>query len=231
MVFPYSGLPANTSKFKLAISSIIGNKKAWHELDIHGAYHLIIDEETMKAVGILLNQHNYHHSFVLGKDFILPDNGKIKLAISKYSNEPYLWKEKAETIRTSGSPFKGINYIYHKTNYGGLNSGLDYLGNKKEMEEINPILVTLKPNNPLYTSHMLLGDKKKIFGFIPSWYLVGPPGMDFYSHPAMKNLSDLFCFWHINPHDDIFLKKISKFNNDFKKINFGTLIGDQNKKW
>ena len=98
------------------------------------------------------------------------------------------------------------------------------------MEEINSILVTLKPNNPLYTSHMLLGDKKKIFGFIPSWYLIDPPGMDFYSHPAMKNLSDLFCFWHINPHDDIFLKKISKFNNDFKKINFGTLIGDQNKK-
>ena len=92
MVFPYNGLPASTSKFKLAISSIIGNKKAWHELDIHGAYRLIIDEETMEAVGILLNQHNYHHSFVLGKDFILPDNGKIKLAISKYSNEPYLWK-------------------------------------------------------------------------------------------------------------------------------------------
>lgn len=219
-VFPYSGLPAGISKVKLMFSKLISDPKAWHELDIHGAYHLLIDEETMKPVGVLLNQHNYHKSYLLDENLKLPNDNRMEIAIAKDSNEPYLWNRKSEKIRTAGAPFKNLAYVYHRTNWGGLNSGCDYIGG---VEEIEVGLEMLSPEDPLYKGRMLLGDRKKILGFYESWYLAGPPGMDYYTHLAVKNLGDLYSVWLIDPKDEKIFEILDSLDLDFMKIDLTEL--------
>jgi len=230
MVFPYSGLPASTSKAKLLASKLIGNPKAWHELDIHGAYHIILEEDSLEPVGILLNQHNYHKSYILGKDVNLPKDKKMEIAVAKYSNEPYLWNRKSEEVRTSGTAFEKLEYLYGRTNRGGFNSGKDYLGSEEEMEKVEVKLETLSSDDLIYTSSMLLGDKKKIFGLIETFYLAGPPGMDYYTHPEMKDLGKLFSFWSIDSNDDEFFQMIDELEKDFMELDLSELIKYQTEK-
>ena len=47
-VFPYSGLPAELGWWRRAGAGLLGDSMAWHELDIHGAVHVVLDAPTHK---------------------------------------------------------------------------------------------------------------------------------------------------------------------------------------
>ncbi len=108
LVFPYSGLPSATSQLKLAGSNIIGDPLAWHELDIHGAIHVVLEEETMTPVGIILAQHNHHRVHVVNDDLEWPADNQVSIAFGKYSNEPYLADLNGDSRieRTVGNPME-----------------------------------------------------------------------------------------------------------------------------
>ena len=218
LAFPYSGLPADISKGKKVVAGMLGKKMAWHQLDIHGAYHLVVRERDMKPIGVLINQHNHHKVYIIGKDYNLPKDGRGHVAIAQYSNEPYLWKGTEETIRTAGDP-RNIEYLFYRSEKVPLDGGRDYLGGVEEMEETEVTLYQLPLDDPLYTSKISLGNKKKILFFFNLWYLNGPPGMDYYSYPELKNLGDLFSFWYIDPEDDDFFQYLSETRQSLKEFN------------
>ncbi len=208
LVYPYSGLPAENGFWKRLGSKIIGDPKAWHELDIHGAIHVVLREETMQPLGIILAQHNHHRLHLIGKTLEWPKDGHISISVAQLSNEPYLMESGGafRLERTVGNPTE-IEYLLGVTDDAPLGSGFDKVytveGSAKEVETQ---LQLLPLDDPLYVAQIAMGDEYKVFGIWKTWYMRGPPGMDFYTWPELKNLADLMAFWNVDIKDTRFFE-------------------------
>ena len=205
-VFPYSGLPAGIRGIKRLGSYLVGNPHGWHELDIHGAIHIVLDGYTHQPLVVLLAQHNHHRIYLAGKDFKWPDDNRISISFSQYSNEPYLLKDHSlyRLERTVGNPMN-IAYLFGVTDKAPLGAGLDKIFSKKGgAREVSSKLVLLPLTDPLYKAWIPLGNIEKIWGIWKTWYRRGPPGIDFYTIGSLKNLADLTAFWFIDPNDQLF---------------------------
>lgn len=232
LVFPYSGLPAETSWWKLASSNIIGDPIAWHELDIHGAMHVVIEASTMQPVGIILGQHNHHKVHVVGEDLVWPEDGHVKIAFSKFSNEPYLADESglARIERTVGNPME-MEFLLGLTDEEPFTAGYDYIpGINDNTVEIGLDLVQLSPEDPLYRATMGLGDRKKILGLFRTFYLDGPPGVDFYTLPDMLDLAELMAFWDIDVKDQQYLEVYNSSELSFMNFDISAIQAHQRPK-
>jgi hypothetical protein len=206
LVFPYSGLPTKIGRLKRLGSHLIGDPHGWHELDIHGAIHIILEGNTHQPLGVLLAQHNHHRIYLAGKDFKWPDDNRVSISFSQYSNEPYLMKDNApyHLERTVGNPMH-IAYLFGVTDKAPLGAGSDKVfSNKGGAREVPVELVLLPLNDPLYTAWIPMGNIEKIWGLWETWYRRGPPGIDFYTLGSLKNMADLAAFWFIDPNDQRF---------------------------
>lgn len=213
--FPYSGLPSSLKLSQKIITRLVKNRFSWHELDIHGAVHIVLNGNSREVLGVLINQHNHHKSYVKGLDFLMPLGNRLEIVISEYSNEPYLYLDKSGSYeKTAGLP-KELAYLYGNVEDGGILAAKDYLPSIEEALEVEMEIEILKEGDPLYNAEMLLGKKEKLFGLIRLWYLDGPPGIDYYSLPELKNLADLFSFWYLKPEDDEFFEL---WKEEFKKF-------------
>lgn len=190
LTFPYSGLPENVEWYKKIGSHILGNPKAWHELDIHGAIHVVLHEE--KVIALLLAQHNHHKTYLV--------DGPVSVVFSKYSNEPYLVTDgKNRLERTVGNPLD-MSFLIGLSDKVPLTGGYDEIPSLEETIEVETFIEQLSLDDPLYKSSMSLGDRKKILGIFNTFYMEGPPGIDYYTMPDLLDLSNLLAFWYINPN-------------------------------
>jgi len=218
LVFPYSGLPAEIGRMKRLGSRFIGDPHGWHELDIHGAIHIILEGNTHQPLGVLLAQHNHHRIYLAGKDFKWPDDNRVSISFSQYSNEPYLMKDDApyRLERTVGNPMH-LAYLFGVTAKAPLGAGLDKVFSKKGgAREVTVDLVLLPLDDPLYTAWIPMGNIEKIWGVWETWYRRGPPGIDFYTLGSLKNLADLTAFWFIDHKDQRFFTLIEENFHDFE---------------
>ncbi len=231
LVYPYSGLPEKTLSIKKLGSRLIGNPLAWHELDIHGAVHVVLREDDLKPLGVILAQHNHHRVYLAGMDFDLPEDSRVEIAISKYSNEPYLAFGGERDERVIGNPIK-IEYLFGVSDKQPLTGGMDYIPNITDgAEEVECRLELLPLDDPLYTSSMALGDRKKLAGFYRLWYLDGPPGMDYYTMPQLKSMNDLMAFWYINPEDNKFFTLYNENVKSFTEFEVDKILEYQKKRF
>lgn len=230
LVYPYSGLPEKTSSIKKLGSKIIGNPLAWHELDIHGAIHVVVREADLKPIGVVLAQHNHHRVYLKNKDLDWPGDSRVKIAISKYSNEPYLGFEEGRSERVIGNPME-IEYLFGLKDKQLLTGGMDYIPDIKDgSDEIKVSLELLPLDDPLYTSFMKLGNQKKLLGFYRLWYLDGPPGMDYYTMPQLKNMNDLMAFWYIDTDDEEFFRIYKENVKSFTEFDIEDVLEYQKKR-
>jgi hypothetical protein len=224
--YPYSGLPEGTKWWKKLGGNIIGNTMTWHELDIHGAVHIVLHEETLKPLGVILAQHNHHRVFLNEIDIEWPEDERLEIVVAKYSNEPYLLTDGQERYeRVVGNPFD-IEFLFGITDKEPLTAGSDCVPKLEDTVEIEGEIVQLAFDDPLYTSSMGLGDRKTILGF-RTWFMDGPPGMDFYAMPALLDLSNTMAFWYINPEDAEYLKLLNETELSFMTMEIGDLLAHQ----
>ena len=221
LVFPTSGLPQELSWYKNLGLALIGDKEDWHQLDIHGAIQIFIEKKTAKPAILLLAQHNHFRSYIINKDVMLPKDNRIAICIAKRSNEPYPCPEISRHFRTVGNP---SNYAYVLGASAPLfDGGYDLVSARKESVELNLKLQFLPDKDPLYTSWIELGDKKKLFGIIPSFFRNGPPGINMNTTPKTKKYTDLAKIWYVSESDK---KQIDFFNDmgDFFNPNVAPLL-------
>ena len=233
LVFPYSGLPVDIGFIRKLGSSLIGDSKGWHELDIHGAIHIILHGRTKRPMGVLLAQHNHHRVFLVERDIKWPSDNRVEISIAQYSNEPYLMPQGRAIVyeRTIGNPMH-VAYLFGVTDDAPITSGQDKIYSKSAgAREVSMILETLPPDDGLYTAWMSLGDRKKIFRIWESWYMRGPPGMDFYTFGPLKNLGDLSSFWFIDPEDKIFFNLFAENMVSLNDMNFKPILDHQMKRF
>ena len=229
LVFPYSGLPAKLGILKNWGANLLGDPKAWHELDIHGAIHIILNGTDLKPLGILLAQHNHHRTFLVPSDFSWPEDDRVPIAIAKFSNEPYLMSADRPSSfeRTVGNPFD-LAYLLGRTNRAPIGSGFDkVLGPKEGAIEVDPKLEILENDDPLYTAWIHLGNRGKMLGVFSSWYKNGPPGMNYYTFPELKDLANLSAFSKFDPNDDGFFSLLGENMKSFDEYDILPLLFHQ----
>ncbi len=217
LVYPYSGLPAKIGLIRGIASAIIGNQKGWHQLDIHGAIHVVLNGVTNEPIGLVLAQHNHHRVLLGGKDFIWPESKRVSISVAQYSNEPYLLPSGRSYFLepASGNPIN-VDFLFGKSNKVPLNGGFDKVFSVEGgAVEIPTNLELLPLDDPLYTAWILLGDRRKVLGLWETWYMRGPPGINFYTFPELKNMADLMAFWLSEPSDKKFFNLMKEHVHSF----------------
>ena len=229
---PYSGLPCKLSWWKSMGIRLIGDRYALHELDIHGAIHVVLDAKSERPLGIILAQHNYHRVFLRDRDFKWPADNHIPISIAEFSNEPYLmeFNEGDRYEPVAGNPLK-IDFLFGRTKKVPLAGGYDHiLTPGTGAQEVDMALELLPINDPLYTAIISLGDRKRLFWIRESWYFSGPPGIDYYTFPELKNLADLMSFWYIDPADDRLFQLLEDSVRSFYDYDLAPILAHQKKR-
>ena len=228
-VMPYSGLPGKLSWWKNLGSRLIGDRHAMHELDIHGAIHVVLEAETEQPLGIILAQHNHHRVFLRDHDFDWPGDNRVPISVAELSNEPYLIDPNAEDRYEPavGNPMK-MEFLFGRTKKIPLTGGHDHvLTPKTGAKEVETVLELLPLDDPLYIATISLGDRRRILGVWESWYLAGPPGIDYYTFPELKNMADLMIFWYIDPADDQFFQLLRDSIRSFYDYDLTPVLAHQ----
>ena len=233
-VFAYSGLPAGISAGKQFAANLIGNIKEWHELDIHGAIHVILSRQDLRPVGILLAQHNHHRLYMRGRDFEWPLDNRIAVAYSSLSNEPYLIAQYADDAdapfvveRTVGNPFH-VDFLFGRSDKEPVSAGHDVIVLPAGgAQELSPTLALIPLDDPLYTASISLGARRKLLGIFELFYLNGPPGMDYYTLPPLSNLVDLAIFWNVDPQDEQYFLLAQRHMTDFSSADVTPILEHQ----
>ena len=151
------------------------------------------------------------------------------VSYARLSNEPYLVSpgHARSSERTIGDP-RDIAYVLGRDVGQPLSGGRDIVvGPRGGAMEIQTSLRRLPAGDPLYTARMPLGDRGKLLGIWEAWFRTGPPGMDFYTLPGIKNLADLTAFWYLDPGDDHAFALIKKYIRSFEDNDVGPLLQHQ----
>lgn len=230
LAFPFSGIAADTDGLKSGAARLLGSPKAWHELDIHGAIHIILDGRTRQPLGILLAQHNHHRTFLAGRDFEWPADNRVPFVFAYLSNEPYLLRPDDPPKRSErciGDP-RTLAYLVGRGDDAPISAGFDRVFTPDGgAEEIETGLELLPHDDPLYTSWMPLGARRKALGLVELFFFSGPPGIDYYAFGALKNLADLTAFADIDPDDDTFFDLKDQHFQGFKDVDFEPILRHQ----
>ena len=234
LVFPYSGIAADTDGWKGGASRLLGSPEAWHELDIHGAIHIILDGRNRTPLGVLIAQHNHHRTFLAGRDFVWPADDRVPFGFAYLSNEPYLLRPDdppRRSERSIGDP-RTLAYLVGRHDDAPVSAGFDRVFSPEGgAEEVQTRLVLLPHDDPLYTSRMPLGARRKALGLVELFFFSGPPGIDYYAFGQLKNLADLAAFADIDPTDDTFFELKDEHFQDFKDVDFGPILEHQRQRF
>lgn len=228
-VFPYSGLPREIAGWKRFVSAMIGDPNAWHELDIHGAVHVMLSARDRTPFGVLLAQHNHHRVFLAGSDFAWPASNRIPIGFSQFSNEPYLLLP-GDTVRrepAAGNPME-MEWIFGRSKRAPVTGGYDVVyGVDGGAMRVPVRLELLELDDPLYVATISLGDRPRIWGVYETWFQAGPPGIDFYTLPDLKNLGDLVLFWWADSSDDHYFKLVEENVHGFDDYDLAPILNYQ----
>ena len=221
LVFAASGLPKEISWYKKVGISILGDLENWHELDIHGAIHILLTKKEKTPLILLLAQHNHFRSYVIGKDVILPQDNRLNICIAERSNEPYPCPLEKTKFRTVGNP-SDFDFVLGG-NAPFFDGGYDVVLAPKDTVEQNLKLQFLPDKDPLYTSWISLGDEAKILGIFPTFFRSGPPGINMNTTPKLKNYTDIAKFWYFIENDKI-QRKLFSDTGSFYEPKLGPLL-------
>ena len=194
--FPQSGLPSRLGLLRGTLARLAGNPDRWHELDIHGAIHIVLNKDRRPMV-LLLAQHNHFRSYVFGKDIKANETGRTPVCFAVRSNEPYPCHDGTESKRhrAVGNPAYAAFLVDGRSRpaFSGYDETFSAASGGTEVDYDLKFLPRL---DPLYVSWIPLGDRMKVLG-VETFYRRGPPGMDFNTHPELRKYSDIMQFWYL----------------------------------
>ena len=204
IVFATSGLAARLPLPVNMFLLLTGfSREDWHELDNFVAVHIVLDEAG-QPLAVILAQHNYHRTYLLGRDLALPPDSRLSFDIASRSNEIYPASDSPEPAAHRVIPWN----LYLKYLLSGEDppfirgTDLTY-GKNAGGKELDYDLVLLSPCDPLYTARILLGEPRPFFGK----YIGrdGPPGSDYYNVPELLPMGSLmkFAYLHDGDQEDI----------------------------
>ena len=208
-----SGLPAGP-KGVGKLSVVLGDTKLWHYLDIHGAIYYLLDEDNT-PFALVLAEHDYFRSYVIGKDISIDESKNICFA--KYSNEPYVCAAGTRKAPTAPGP-KDMKWILGQ---GGkpLLGCFDVVPGVNTGSEVSYELSFLSSKDPLMVSWIHLGPDIKTWKVFSLGARNAPPGSAVFNAPTLKEIWKTAMYYYFNPRDNKTLEKHVKIIKSYPVIN------------
>lgn len=194
-VFSRSGLPGGLLGWQKIALGLVGDVMDWHQLDHYTAVTLILDEER-KPLALMLQQHNYLRTYVLGEIIDLPPDGRPEVDVSIGSNE--LFPHQRGRVSRRAVSFPTPSNMRYLLAAGGrpLNVADDITHPVREQEYD---LQFIPPADAFYTFQGYLGEKRLLPG------RTAPPGADYNTLPDLKpwDMQMLSGYWREKNSGDI----------------------------
>ena len=177
-VFRHSGLPEGLERWKAALLAVLGDLRDWHQLDHYTAVTLVLDPRE-KPVAVMLQQHNYVRTFLIGEGIDLPPDERVTVDVAIRSNElyPHLsGRRLRRAVRFADQD--GMAYLM---GFGDrpFMAADDITESAREVEYV---LRYLSPDDAFYMFQGFLGSRRLLPG------RSGPPGAVYNTLPEGKPL-------------------------------------------
>jgi len=188
-VFETSGIAAGLAAWQEWLLWLIGDLDDWHQLDHYTAATLVLDE-TETPVALMLQQHNYQRTYLLGEYYDLPDDGRPEIDIAIRSNELYPHAD-GRRYHRSVRFLDQASLHYLLTGDGFKPFAADDV--TEPAGEANYVLRFLPPDDAFYTFKGFLGERRVLPG------RDSPPGADYNTLPSLKPLGVQFVLGYWRP--------------------------------
>jgi hypothetical protein len=210
-VFRHSGLAAGFAGWRASLVSWFADLNDWHQLDHYTAATIVLNE-SKRPVALMLQQHNYHHTYVFDCEFPFPQDGRVRVDIAIRSNE--LYPNSPERVRHRAVRFNSPAEMRYLLGFGDKpRIAEDDITEGRNEAEYR--LELLPPSDAFYTFKGFLGERRRLPG------RDGPPGADFNALPETKALTAqmLMGFWREGNRDDL-NRLESTYTKTGKQIDF-----------
>lgn len=200
ILFATSGLPAELSFWSRFLLTFTGfDRDDWHALDNFVAAHVVLDDQEV-PIAVILAQHNHHRTYMIGRDWPLPEDGRPVFDVALRSNEIYPASDSTEpethrVVRWS----LYLDYLLSGEDGPTLKGSDVTMGKRAGGSEFDYDLMIISPCDPLYTSEMLLGPPRPFLGIYMG--RDGPPGSDYYNVPQLLPLGNMLKFSYLRDGD------------------------------
>ena len=175
-VFRTSGLPAGMPKWQTFFIDLFLSMKDWHQLDHYTAVTMILDEGE-KPVAVMMQQHNYMTTYLIGQDVELPSDKRVGIDVAIGSNELYPHEPGRVKRRAASFLSPGIaSYVI----LGGKKPLMAAEDVTEGVQEVAYNLEFLPQTDAFYLFTGRLGQLRYLPG------RDGPPGSDYNTMPAIK---------------------------------------------
>jgi hypothetical protein len=194
-VFRHSGLVAGLAWWQELAVGLAGDLDDWHQLDHYTAATLVLDA-AQRPVALMLQQHNYQRTYLLGEGYRLPTDGRPEIDIAIRSNELYVHRAGRRLHRSVRFPdAQSLSYLLG----GGEGSMLAAHDITDPAEEASYDLGFLPPDDAFYTFKGFLGERRRLPG------RDSPPGADYNTLPQYKPWTRQLMsgYWRPGNSDDI----------------------------
>lgn len=174
LVFPASGMINGMGLLATVGLSIVGNLTDWHQLDHYVGLSVVLYQK--KPIAVMLQQHNYQTTYLVGTDLDWPADNRVAVDIALRSNELYLHKkEPTQHPAVSFITAKNITFMMSGERKP-LMAGFDTTHGENEVDYT---LQYLSPADAFYQFKGQLGKSRLLPG------RDGPPGADYVTLPGL----------------------------------------------
>jgi hypothetical protein len=210
-VFRHSGLAAGFAGWRAILVSWCADLNDWHQLDHYTAASIVLNE-SKRPIALMLQQHNYQHTYVFDREFPFPDDERVRVDVAIRSNE--LYPHSPERVRHRAVRFNSPEEMRYLLGFGDKpRIAEDDITEGQNEAEYR--LEFLPPSDAFYTFKGFLGERRRLPG------RDGPPGADFNALPETKALTSqmLMGFWREGNRDDL-SRLESTYGKSGKQIDF-----------
>ncbi|MDH3741056.1 MAG: hypothetical protein OER56_05605 [Hyphomicrobiales bacterium] len=193
-VFARSGLPAGLLGWQTIALGLVGDLDDWHQLDHYTAANIVLDD-TDTPVALILQQHNYHRTYLFGEKVPIADDGRPKIDVAIRSNELY-------PHRPGRTNRRAVSFLNRKAWLYMIGAGPRLFLTADDVtqpaRELKYKLRFLVGSDSFYTFKGYLGARRWLMG------RSGPPGAEYKTLPKLMNFERqlLVGYWRDgNSHD------------------------------
>ncbi|MGE3537148.1 MAG: hypothetical protein AB7N91_06865 [Candidatus Tectimicrobiota bacterium] len=194
-VFRHSGLPAALTGYRALALRLVGDLDDWHQLDHYTAATIVLDQ-SHTPVAVVLQQHNYTRTYMVGQEIVLPEDGRIHIDVAIRSNELYPHVPRR-------TPRRAVRFLSPEAMRYLLGFGPRPMLAADDItdgqHEAVYALHYLPPDDAFYSFQGFLGARRRLPG------RDGPPGADYNIWPDLKpwGLQVLVGFFREGDRDDL----------------------------
>lgn len=209
-VFAHSGVAAGIRGWQRTILSWFANPADWHQLDHYTAVSVVLDAHTKQPVALMLQQHNYLRTWLVGDKeapgvMRWPTDNRAKVVAAIDSNELFRWREGRQVRRAlPGMSPDNIHWLVHGTDRPWVTA--DDITHPQQ--EVSYELKALAPTDAFFVFKGWLGERRLTPG------RDGPPGADYNTIPMLKARATQLASFYWFEGDDEYVNALQQWPSD-----------------